>query len=115
MVTIMSSSSASSTLYANRSMVTFTCHVTIDDNVDTSVTLNLTWTRVFHDRETEIINITTETINGSNKMVMKELLLTNLTSQDKMVECTGRVNSDGSFIQSSGERRDKSIISVIGE
>ncbi len=112
-VTIMSSSSASSTLYANRSMVTFTCHVTIDDNVDTSVTLNLTWTRVFHNRETDI---SSESIPMSStmRMVDRELLLSDLTSQDKTVLCRGEVSSANNFIIGN-ENIKESSLTVIGE
>ncbi len=113
MMTIMSSSSASSTLYSNRSMVTFTCHVTIDDYVDTSVILNLTWTRVFHNGQT---NMLTEAIpmNSTMRMVDRELLLSDLTSQDKTVLCRGEVSSTNNFLIGN-ESMEEDSLTVIGE
>ena len=100
-------------LYANRSMITFTCHVTIDDNVDTFIILNLTWTRVFHNGQTYI---STEAIpmNSTMRMVDRELLLSDLTSQDKTVLCRGKFSSANNFIIGNESMKEGNL-TVIGE
>ncbi len=97
-------------------MVTFTCEVTIHENVDTPVIFNLTWTRVFHNEKADlIVNFSTEMLTSdAKKTVMKKLVLTDLTSQDNGVHCSGVVSSANSFIQGN-ENMYQNTISVIGE
>ncbi len=103
----VSNSLSGSNLYANRSTVTFTCEVTIHDNVDTPVILNLTWTRVFHNGGAAVIDVP---INGTTRIVETDLLLNDLTSQDKGVQCSGVVSSASSFILESMNMNNNDIV-----
>ena len=103
---------SSSALFANHSEVTFTCQVSIHEDIDTPVNLSLTWTReVYSDED----NTTTEVIimNSTTSTVERSWTLDSLSSNDQRVTCNGEL-STSRFIQ--GNRGiDEHMLSVVGE
>ncbi|XP_064386526.1 sushi, von Willebrand factor type A, EGF and pentraxin domain-containing protein 1-like isoform X2 [Halichondria panicea] len=102
---------SSSALFANHSEVTFTCQVSIHEDIDTPVNLSLTWTReVYSDED----NTTTEVIimNSTTSTVERSWTLDSLSSNDQRVTCNGEL-STSRFIQ--GNRGiDEHMLSVVG-
>ena len=113
-VTISSLRSPStSALFANLSVVTFTCKVSIHTNIDTPVSLSLTWTREVYDNKG---NTTTEVImvNSATKVIMRRWTFNDLSSKDERVTCDGELSSASSFIQGNSSMAEDTL-SVAGE
>ncbi len=106
-------SSSSSALFANLSMVTFTCQVSIHTNIDTPVTLSLTWTREVYSDENDT---TTEVImvNSTTKVIERRWIYNDFSSKDQRVTCNGTISSASSFIQGSGSIYED-MLSVAGK
>ncbi len=100
-------------MFANQSVLTFTCQVSIHTNIDTTVTLSLTWTREVYSDEDDT---TTEVImvNSATKTIERSWTLNDLTSKDQKVTCNGTINSASSFIQGNSITIED-MLSVAGE
>ncbi len=108
----ISRSPSSSALFANLSVVIFTCHMSIHTSIDTPVNLNLTWTREVYSDEDDT---TTETImvNSTTKEIMRRWAFNDFSSKDQRVTCNGTISSASSFVQgNSGMAED--MLSVAG-
>ncbi len=94
----ISRSPSSSALFANLSVVTFTCQVSIHTNIDTPINLSLAWTREVYSNEDDT---TTEVImvNSATKIIERRWTFNDLTSKDQRVTCNGELSSANSFIQ----------------
>ncbi len=102
----------SSALFANLSVVTFTCQVSIQEEIDTPVSLNLTWTREVYSDEDDT---TTETImvNSTTKEIMRRWTFNDFSSKDQRVTCNGTIISASSFIQGNSSMAEETL-SVAG-
>ena len=100
-------------LFANLSVVTFTCQVSIHTNIDTPVSLSLTWTREIYSNEDDT---TTEVImvNNTTKNIERRWTFDDFSSKDKKVTCNGTINSASSFIQGNSITIED-MLSVVGE
>ncbi len=108
----ISRSPSSSALFANLSVVTFTCQVSIQEDIDTPVSLNLTWTReVYNDED----DTTTATImvNSTTKEIMRSWTFNDFSSKDRRVTCNGTIISASSFIQGNSSMAEDTL-SVAG-
>ncbi len=112
-VTISRYPSSSSPLFANLSMVTFTCQVSIHTSINTLVNLSLTWTREVYSDEDDT---TTEVImvNSTTKVIGRRWTFNDLTSKDQRVTCNGELSSANSFIQGNSSMAVDTL-SVAGE
>ncbi len=109
----ISRSPPDSALFANFSVVTFTCQVSIHEDIDTPINLSLTWTReVYRDED----DTTTEVImvNSTTKVIERRWTYNNLSSKDHRVTCNGTINSASSFIQGNS-RMLENTLSVAGK
>ena len=106
-------SPSSSALFANLSVVTFTCQVSIHTNINTPVNLSLTWTREVYSDEDET---TTEVIivNSTTKVIERRWTFNDLSSKDQRVTCNGSINSASRFIQRTS-RMAEDKLSVAGK
>ena len=108
-------------LYA-RDLVTFTCQVQIQGNVDTSVNVSLTWVREFYGQLQLPEYLTTEHIfNDSSHdsvplIVTREMTIENLSSLDRRVTCKSVVHplQEQSYILSSMESSQTDTLDVTG-
>ncbi len=108
----ISRSPSTSALFANLSVASFTCQVSIHEDIDTPVNLSLTWTRKVYSNED---NTTTELIMvNTAKVIMRRWTFNDFSSKDQKVTCNATINSASSFIQgNSGVYED--TLSVAGE
>ena len=108
----ISRSPSSSALFANHSVVTFTCQVSIHTNIDTPVTLSLTWTREVYSNEDDT---TTEVIvvNSTTKTIERSWTFNDFSSIDRRVTCNGTISSASSFIQGNTSTAEDTL-SVAG-
>ena len=107
----------SQTLYSNVSNQTFTCQLSLDDNVDTDIQVNITWVRTFFNGDE---NKSTDSlrINGSlfNRVGMSMLELQDLSSKDDKVSCTAiLIPLDDTFLKASDEINKTNSLTVEGE
>ncbi len=104
---------STSALFANLSEVTFTCQVSIHTNIDTPISLSLTWTREVYSDEK---NTTTEVImvNSTTKEIERSWTINDLTSKDQKVTCNGTINSASRFIQGNSSTIEETL-SVVGK
>ncbi len=102
-----------SALFANFSVVTFTCQVSIHANIDTPVTLSLTWTREVYNDEDET---TTEVfmVNSTTTQIMRSWTFNDLSSKDQRVICNGTISSARRFIQGNSSIYED-MLSVAGK
>ena len=106
-----------SILYTQDS-VTFTCIVQMHDNVDTSVTVSLTWVREFHGQPEHLITTSYIFLNESSSVntAMTEMTIENLTSLDKSVTCKSVVYPfENTFIARSEESVQTVTLDVTGK
>ncbi len=106
-------SPSTSALFANFSVVTFTCQVSIHTNIDTPVSLSWTWTREVYSDEDDT---TTEVImvNSTTKVIERRWTFNDFSSKDQRVTCNVEISSANSFIQ--GNRgMDENTLSVAGQ
>ncbi len=94
-------------------MVTFTCKLSIHEDIDTPVTLSLTWTREVYSDEADT---TTEVImvNSTTKEIIRKWTYNDLSSMDQRVTCNGTISSASSFIQGNSITIEDTL-SVAGE
>ena len=94
-------------------MVTFTCQLSIHEDIDTPVTLSLTWTREVYSDEADT---TTEVImvNSTTKEIIRKWTYNDLSSMDQRVTCNGTISSASSFIQGNSITIEDTL-SVAGE
>ncbi len=111
-VVTISRSPSNSLLFANLSVVTFTCQVSIHTNIDTPVNLSLTWTRKVYSDEDETI---TEVImvNSTTKVIKSRWTFNNFSSRDRRVTCNGELSSASSFIRGNTSMAEDTL-SVAG-
>ena len=102
-----------SILFANLSVVTFTCQVSIHTSIDTPVNLSLTWNREVYSDEDDT---TTEVImvNSTTKVIKRSWTYNDLTSKDQKVICNGTISSASRFIRGSGSMAEDTLF-VAGE
>ena len=108
----ISRSPSDSALFANHSVVTFTCQVSIHEDIDTPVTLSLTWTReVYSDED----NTTTEVfvVNSTTTQKTRSWTFNDLSSKDQRVICNGTINSASRFIEGNTSMAEDTL-SVAG-
>ena len=88
----ISRSPSTSALFANLSVVTFTCQLSIHVNIDTPVTLSLTWTREVYSDEDDT---TTEVIvvNSTTKEIQRRWTFNDFSSKDQRATCNGTISS----------------------
>ena len=110
---IITRSVSDSALFANHSVVTFTCQVSVHKDIDTPVTLSLTWTREVYSDEDDT---TTEVImvNSTTKTIERRWTFNDLSSKDQRVTCDGELSSASSFIQGNSSMAEDTL-SVAGE
>ena len=94
-------------------MVTFTCQVSIHEDIDTPVSLSLTWTREVYSDEDDT---TTEVImvNSTTKEIERRWTFNDLSSKDQRVTCNGTISSASSFIRGNSSMAEDTL-SVAGE
>ena len=87
--------------------------MSIHTNIDTPVSLSLTWTREIYSDEDDT---TTEVImvNNTTKNIERRWTFDDFSSKDKKVTCNGTINSASSFIQSNSITIED-MLSVVGE
>ena len=109
----ISRSPSSSALFANLSVITFICQVSIHTSIDTPVTLSLTWTREVYSDEDDT---TTEVImvNSTTKQIKRRWTFNDLSSRDQRVTCNGTLSSASSFIRGNSSIYEDRL-SVAGE
>ncbi len=109
----ISRSPSSSALFANLSVVTFTCQVSIHTNIDTPVSLSLTWTREVYSDEDDT---TTEVImvNNTTKTIKRRWTFNDFSSIDQRVTCNGTISSASSFIRGNSSMAEDTL-SVAGK
>ncbi len=110
----ISRSPSSSALFANHSVVTFTCQVSIHTNIDTPVNLSLTWTREVYSDEDDT---TTEVImvqNSTTKVIDRRWTYNDFSSKDQRVTCNAEISSASSFIQGNSSMVEDTL-SVAGK
>ncbi len=105
-------SPSTSALFAKFSVVTFTCQVSIQEDIDTPVSLNLTWTREVYSDEDDT---TTEMImvNSTTKEIMRRWTFNDFSSKDQRMTCDGTIISASSFIQGNSSMAEDKL-SVAG-
>ncbi len=104
---------STSALFANLSIVTFTCQVSIHTNIDTPINLSLTWTREVDGNEKNTTNEVI-TVNSTTKTIERRWIFNDLTSKDKKVTCNGTINSASRFIRGNSTTIED-MLSVVGE
>ncbi len=112
-VVTITRSVSDSALFANLSVVTFRCQVSVHKDIDTPVTLSLTWTReVYNDED----DTTTEVIvvNSTTKVIERRWTFNDLSSKDQRVICNGTINSASSFIRGNSSVYED-MLSVAGK
>ena len=108
----ISRSPSDSLLFANFSVVTFTCQVSIHTNIDTPVSLSLTWTR----EDEDALNTTTEifVVNSTISTVKRSWTFNDFSSKDQRVTCNGTLSSASRFIEGNTSMAEDTL-SVAGE
>ena len=93
-------------------MVTFTCQVSIHEDIDTPVSLSLTWTReVYSDEDDTTIEVIM--VNSTTKTIERNFTFNDFSSKDQKVTCNGTISSASSFIRGSSSTYEDTL-SVAG-
>ena len=103
-----------SALFANQSVVTFTCQVSVHKDIDTPVTLSLTWTREVYNDENETTTEVFMVNSTTTQIIMRNWTFNDLSSKDQRVICNGTISSASRFIQGNSSIYEDTL-SVAGK
>ena len=106
-------------LYA-RDTVTFTCQVQIQESIDTSVNVSLTWVQEFHKQQPEYLITEYILVDSTHEstpfVVTRDMILENLSSLNRRVTCRSVVHPlEERYISMSGGSSQSVTLDVTGE
>ena len=106
-------------LYA-RDIVNFICQVQIQESVDTSVNVSLTWVQEFHKQQPEFLNTEYILIDSTHEttpfVATRNMTIGNLSSLNRRITCRIVVRpSEEGYISMSGESSQSDSLEVTGD